>query len=77
MSGEKKEVGGGLLSLTSEERVNGFSYMADDQHNITLLKCGKRVAWFSAAVSAEVLRGFLALISSPTRKKGGDAYRED
>ena len=62
MSG-KQEVDRGDSLLTNEDRANGFSIVADDHHNITLLQWGKLVAWFSAAVTTEeVLRGFLELM---------------
>ena len=61
MSG-KQEVDRGDSLLTNEDRANGFSIVADDHHNITLLQWGKPVAWFSSAVPGEVLRQFLELI---------------
>ncbi len=48
--------------LTTEDRTNGFSIVADDRRNMTLLKWGKPVAWFSAVVPGEALRQFLELI---------------
>lgn len=65
MSGEK-EVDRGFV-LTSEDRASGFSIVADDRHNITLSKWGKPVAWFSAAMTREVLREFLELIKDCER----------
>ena len=53
--------------LTTEDRANGFSIVADDRHNITLLKWGKPVAWFSPAMPREVLREFLELIKDCER----------
>lgn len=55
------------LLLTSKGRVDGFSIMTDGRHNITLLKRGKQVAWFSPAVTGEVLREFLALVKDCER----------
>lgn len=58
--------------LTDDDRANGFSIVTDDRHNTTLLKQGKPVAWFSAAVNGEVLRGFLGLVKDCERSaKGG------
>lgn len=72
MSGEQ-EVDNGDSLLTSEERANGFSIAVDDHHNTTLLKWGKPVAWFSAAVTGEVLREFLELVKDCERNaKGGN-----
>jgi hypothetical protein len=53
---------GDPLLLSSEDRDNGFSIVADDHHNITLLRWSKPVAWFSAAVTEDVLRAFLKLV---------------
>ena len=56
---KKQEVDrGDSLLLTSKDRADGFSIAADDRYNITLLKWGKPVAWFSVAVTEEVLREF-------------------
>lgn len=64
MSGEQRIEGGDCTLLTSEERVDGFSIEADSRHNITLLRWGKPVAWFSAAMSREVVRALLDLIKA-------------
>ena len=48
--------------LTSQERGNGFSVQLGDARNITLLKWGKPVAWFSAAVSTKTVRAMVRLI---------------
>jgi len=55
------------LLLPSEDRANGLSIVADDRHNTTLLKWGKRVAWFSAVVTEEVVVAFLKLIKDSER----------
>ena len=66
--GDKQEVDrGNSLLLTSKDGVDDFSIMADDRHNTTLLKRGKRVAWFSAAVTEETLRAFLELMKDCER----------
>jgi len=58
--------------LTDDDRANGFSIRANDDHNITLLKWSKPVAWFSAAISEEVKKEFLELIKDCERSvKGG------
>jgi len=61
MADEREVDRGDSLLLTNEDRANGFSIVTDDHHNTTLLKQGKPVAWFSAAVTGEVLKGFLEL----------------
>jgi len=50
--------------LTSQERANGFSMQLSEDRDITLLKQGKSVAWFSAAVSAEAVKAIVSLIAS-------------
>lgn len=55
------------LLLASEDRANGFSMIADESNNITLLKCSKPVAWFSAVVTEEVVVAFLKLIKDSER----------
>ena len=58
--------------LTDDDRAEGFSIRADDNHNITLLKWSKPVAWFSAAISGGVIKEFLELIKDCERSvKGG------
>ena len=54
------------LPLTNEGRASGFSIVADDCRNTTLLKRGKQVAWFSAMVNEETLSAFVKLIKSLT-----------
>lgn len=48
--------------LSNEGKAGGFSIVCDNRHNITLLKCSKPIAWFSAAVTQETLRAFLETI---------------
>ncbi len=67
MSGGKEVDRGDPFVLTSEDRANGFSVVADDCHNITLLKWGEPAAWFSAAVTREVVKEFLELIKDCER----------
>jgi len=50
--------------LTSQERANGFSMQLSEDRDITLLKQGRSVAWFSAAVSAEAVKAIVSLIAS-------------
>jgi len=64
----------GSLLLTSKDRADGFSIVAGDCHNITLLKRGKSVAWFSAAVTEETLKGFLELVKDCERSAKGVEY---
>ena len=60
------------LLLVSEGRANGFSIVADDRRNTTLLKWDKPVAWFSAAVSEETLGGLLELVKACERSAKGE-----
>jgi len=50
--------------LTDRDRASGFSVQSSDGRSIALLKGGKSVAWFSAAVSAEMVRAMARLIAS-------------
>ena len=59
------------MLLVSEDRVDGFSIVADDRGNTTLLRWDKRVAWFSAAVSEETLTAFLELVKACERSAKG------
>ena len=62
------------LLLTSEDRANGFSIVVSDRRNITLLKRGKPIAWFSAAMSRKVQKEFVQLVKGYERNaKGGNA----
>ncbi len=75
MSDKRKGDRDDSLLLTSEDRANGFSIVAENRHNITLLKQGKQVAWFSAAVSRKVLKEFVQLVKYCERNaKGNNAY---
>ena len=74
--GDKREVArGNSLLLTSKDGVDDFSIMADDRHNTTLLKRGKQVAWFSAAVTEETLRALLELVKDCERSMGEQRKR--
>ena len=48
--------------LSNEDEAGGFSMARDSRHNITLLRRSKPIAWFSAAVTEDVLRAFLKLV---------------
>lgn len=52
------------LLLMSEDRANGFSIVADGRRNITLLRCGKPVAWFSAMLDEKVIKVFIELVKT-------------
>jgi len=52
------------LCLSSEDRNNGFFIVVDDYHNITLLRWGRPVAWFSVALSEETLMALVELVKS-------------
>ena len=57
--------------LSSEDKADGFSIVADSCHNIVLLKWSKPVAWFSAVVTEEVLRSFLEMVKDCERNTKG------
>ena len=63
---------GNSLLLTSKDRVDGFSIMTDGRRNTTLLRWGKLVARFSAAVTGETVRAFLELVKACERSAKGD-----
>jgi hypothetical protein len=48
--------------LTSEDEAGGLSLIADNHHNITLVRWSKPLAWFSVAVTGEMLKGFVELV---------------
>jgi hypothetical protein len=56
--------------LTESDKVNGFSITVDEAQNVTLFKCGRPIAWFSAQVSIEVLKGFFELVRQSCEKSG-------
>ncbi len=62
MNGEQEVDRDDSLLLTSEDRADGFSMVADESHNITLLKRGRPMAWFAATVTEEVIVAFLKLV---------------
>ena len=55
------------LLLSSKDRADGFSIMADSCHNITLLKWSRPVAWFSVTVPEEMLRASLEMLKDRAR----------
>ncbi len=58
------------MLLTSKDRANGFSIVGDESHNITLLKEGRPMAWFSRIVSEKTVNAFVELIKdSESRMK--------
>ncbi len=67
MNGEQWPHRDNSLLLTSADKANGFSLVIDDDNNISLLEWSKPVAWFSAVVTEEVLRGFLKLAKDSER----------
>ena len=72
MSGEREVDKGNSLLLTSKDGVDGFSISADGRGNTTLLRWGKQVAWFSAAVTWETVRALSELVRSCERSAEGD-----
>ena len=65
-----------FLLLSSKDRANGLSIVADDRHNITLFKWGKPTAWFSSAVTGELLREFVELVKD-REKSAKEGNRKD
>ncbi len=59
-----EQEGLGCSFLSTQDIEDGFS-IAMDRKNITLLKRGKQVAWFSASVvSEEPIKAFIMLIKA-------------
>ena len=52
------------MYLSSKDRNGGFSIVLDDYHNMTLLRWGRPVAWFSVALSEETLMALVKLVKS-------------
>lgn len=49
------------LILTDEDKKKGFCAMTRGG-SVMLLKCGKPVAWFSTAISAETMSAMVELV---------------
>ena len=77
MSGKREADRGNSLLLTNKDRANGFSIVADDRHNTTLLKRGKSVAWFSAAVTEETVRVFVELVKASEGSAKGEQCKRN
>ena len=45
------------LLLSSEDKGNGFSIVADNRHNITLSKWSKPVAWVFSSIERRDIEG--------------------
>ena len=71
MSGEQRRDRSDSILLTGADEANGFSIVADNHHNITLLRWGKPLAWFSVAATGEVLKGFLELMKDCEKCENG------
>lgn len=56
--------------LSSEDRTAGFSTTADSRNNVTLLKWGNPVAWFSTMLDEKTVKAFVELIKAHERKMG-------
>jgi len=56
--------------LPSEDRMAGFSTTADSRNNVTLLKWGKPVAWFSTMLDEETVETFAEVIKACEIKTG-------
>ena len=76
MSPEQESNEGDSLLLLSKDKADGFFTVTDNDHNITLLKWGRPLAWFSAMVTEEVLQAFLEMVnySESSDKRRTQAY---
>jgi len=50
--------------LLNEDRMAGFSTMADSRNSVTLLKWGKPVAWFSAMLDEKAIKVFIESVKT-------------
>ncbi len=50
------------LFLSEEERAEGYLIATDAENNITLLKWGKRIAWFSNKAETSTVRSLIRLV---------------
>jgi hypothetical protein len=71
MNSEHEIDGSAPLFAMGEERANGFSIVADGRRNITLLKRGKLVAWFSAMLDEKVIKVFIELVKTCESQTNG------
>jgi len=58
------------LLLSDEDRAIGFYIMTDRRDNIALLKQGRRIAWFSASLSKEMVKAVVTLVKEFEREIG-------
>lgn len=58
------------LLLSDKDRAIGFCIMTDKRDNITLLKRGRRIAWFSASLNKEMVKAVVTLVKEFERETG-------
>jgi len=58
---ERVKIDSSLLS--EEERNEGFSIVTDASDNVTLLKQGNQIAWFSRKADKETVQSLIKLIT--------------
>jgi len=76
MGGERHIGKSDFELLASEDEADGLSIMADNHHSITLLGWSKPLAWFSVAVTGEVLKGFLELVKYCEKRENRQGKRK-
>ncbi len=59
------------LLLSSKDKVDGLYILTDKDLNITLLRGGRPVAWFSAMMTEERLKAFLEVMKDFERSDNG------
>ena len=59
------------LLLSSKDKVDGLYILTDKDLNITLLRGGRSVAWFSAIMTEEGLKAFLKVMKDFERSDQG------
>ncbi len=55
--------------LSSEDKADGFSITFDNYGGVTLLRWGRQIAWFSAAVCGEVLQALVEVVKAVERNE--------
>ena len=69
-TGGKTRIKRKTLLLSDKDRAIGFCIMTDKSDNITLLKRGRRVAWFSASLNKEMVKAVVTLVKEYEREIG-------
>ncbi len=61
-----------LSFLSERERAEGYSVFIDTLNNITLLKEGKKMAWFSRLSDVDITQSLINLIMADEKTRKGE-----